>query len=331
MDRRGWIETSLAAVLSLVMSISGPLLLFFMLPLQILAVRCGKKALAISAVGVVFGNFVLKMILLPEMVGTGSLIFADMAMFILLLSGLYAVNFALENYRTILKFLIVTVIAGLCSIPVLYYLNSDQSFNQIMLDQLDSVLVMLNGASQESSGLSGSSLFSSVSAEDMFNLFKFYFLNSFLAMYFFLLALTWWIGNKFSFRSMKMISKTPTIREFNVPEKLVWFFFVPLTIVLLNVLLESKGMKVETGLFGFAVSNSLYIMGALYGLQGVSLAQFFMMKRNLNPRMRRLSGMFLIISIFIFPLNIIFALILPGLGVSELWINYRHKDKELIQ
>ena len=325
MDRRGWIETSLAAVLSLIMSITGPLLLFFMVPLQILAVRCGKKAFSYSAAGVFFGSLILKMALLPDMADSGSFIIAIMAMFLFLLSGLYAVNFTMDNYRKILRFLVVTVVAGLCSIPVLYYLNSDRAFNQIMLDQLDSVLVMLNGASSENS------IFGSVSAEDMYNLFKFYFLNSFLAMYFFLLALTWWMGSRFGFRSMKAISRTPTIREFNVPEKLVWFFFVPLTIVLLNVLLERKGMKIETGLFGFAVSNSLYIMGTLYGLQGVSLVQFFMEKRNLNRGMKRMSGIFLIISFFIFPLNIIFALILPGLGVSELWINYRHKEKELIQ
>jgi hypothetical protein len=72
-------------------------------------------------------------------------------------------------------------------------------------------------------------------------------------------------------------------------------------------------------------------MGTLYGLQGLSLVQFFMEKRKVNPGLKRMTGVFLIISFFIFPLNVIFAFLLPGLGVSELWINYRHNDKEIIQ
>ena len=331
MDRRGWIETSLAAVLSLIMSISGPLLLFFMLPLQILAVRCGKKAFTFSATGVFFGSIILKLILFPEMNGTGSLIIADTAMFLLLLSGLYAVNFQFDGFKIILRLLIVTLIAGLCSLPVLYYLNSDQLFYEIMIDQLDSVLVVLNGASPEGPVDSGSSIFSSLTADDMYNIFKDFILKSFLAIYFFLLASTWWLGRRFGHRSIGKSFMTPTIKEFYVPEKLVWFFFVPLTIVLLNVLLESKGTRLELGLVEFAVSNCLYVMGTLYALQGFGLVQYLMEKKNISPRIRRLSGIFLVFSIFIFPLNLIFSLLLPGLGVSELWINYRHKDKELIQ
>ncbi|MDA3808943.1 MAG: hypothetical protein PF518_01305 [Spirochaetaceae bacterium] len=202
MDRRGWIETSLAAVLSLIMSISGPLLLFFMLPLQILAVRCGKNAFIFSAAGVFFGSIILKLILLPEIVGTGSLMIADSAMFILLLAGLYAVNFMLESFRSVLKLLIITAAAGLCSIPVLYYLNSDQTFYNIMIGQLDSVLVMLRGASSESPDVSGSSIFSSLTAEDLYSIFKIYFLSGFLAVYFFLLTATWRFGRNIGFKSI---------------------------------------------------------------------------------------------------------------------------------
>ncbi len=325
MDRRGWIETSLSVVLSLVMSMTGPLLLFFMLPLQILAVRCGKRAFAYSAAGIFFGSMILKLILLPDLSGVGSLIIADSAMFFFLLAGLYAVNFQLENYRTILKLLVVTVVVGLCSIPVLYYLNTDQSFNKVMTDQIDSVLVVLNGASSEST------IFSSLSAVDMYNMFKYYFLNIFLAVYCCILALTWWFGRRIGFKSIGKSSSAPKIVEFYVPEKLVWFFFIPLTVALLKVLLVNKGFNLELGLFGFAVSNSLYIMGILYGLHGFGLVRFLMGKRNVNPGMNRLSGIFLILSILIFPLNVILLFLLTGLGVSELWINYRHKEKELIQ
>jgi hypothetical protein len=331
MDRRGWIETALAAVFSIIMSVSGPLLLLFMLPLQVLAIKRGKKAFIFSAAGVFLGSQFLKLALMPDMAGTGSVMVADSAMFLFLILGLYAVNYMFEGFRTVLKFLIVAAVAGLCSVPVLYYLNADQSFYTIMTDQLDSVLVMFNGASAGSPGLNGSNIFSSVSADDMYTVFKIYFLNSFLAVYFYLLVLTWWMGSRIGQRSIGKNISLPKVKEFIVPEKLVWLFFIPLTIVLLGFLLSGKGVKLETGLVGIAVSNILYIMGTLYGLQGYGLVQFVMEKKNIAPALRRFTGILLFVSFFILPLAVVFAILLPGLGVSELWINYRHNEKELIQ
>jgi hypothetical protein len=187
---------------------------------------------------------------------------------------------------------------------------------------------MLKGSSP---GSRESALFSNVTADDLYILFKIYFLNSFLVIYFYLIALTWRLGRKIGLRSVGKLSRLSSIKEFYVPEKLVWLFFIPLTITLLKVLLQSKGIKVELGLVGFAVSNSLYVMGTLYGLQGLGLLQYLMEKRGLSAGLRKMTGIALLISIFIFPVATILALILPGLGVSELWINYRRNDKELIQ
>lgn len=331
MDRRGKIETSLAALLSLIMSVSGPLLLLFMLPLQVLAVRRGKKAFAFSAAGVFFGVFVLKLILMPDMTGTGSLLIADSAMFLFLITGLYAVNFMLEGFRTVLRLLIITAVAAACSVPVLYYLSTDLSFNNIMIDQLNSVLVMFNGSTTDGTGSAGSNIFSSVSAEDLFTLFKIYFLNIFLAVYFYLLVITWWFGRRIGLRSINKTFKTPNVKEFNVPEKLVWLFFIPLSLSLLGLLMSGKGFKIELGLVGIAVSNILYIMGTLYALQGFGLVQFLMEKKGVAPAFRRFTGVLLFFLLFITPLAIVIAILLPGLGVSELWINYRHNEKELIQ
>jgi hypothetical protein len=90
-------------------------------------------------------------------------------------------------------------------------------------------------------------------------------------------------------------------------------------------------MNMDLGIAGFAVSNSLYIMGILYGLQGFGLLQYLMEKKNVNPGIRRLTVWSIPLSILVFPLNLIVIVLLPGLGVSELWINYRHNDKELVQ
>ncbi len=241
MERRGWIEVSLATVISLIVSLSGPFMVFFMLPLQILAVRCGKKAFVYAAWGVIFTSLMFKMIFLPEVGASVTIIFADSAFVIFLIAGLYAVNYLFKGLKTIEKLLLVSAVSGLISIPVLYYLNSDQSFNNLMIGQIDSTLGLLKGSLAENSGEINSILFDSKETEDMFVLLKFFFLSYYLVFYFFLQALTWRFGNKIGFRSIGKITELSLIKEFCVPEKLVWLFFVPLTITLIKLLLKPKG------------------------------------------------------------------------------------------
>ncbi|MBB6481303.1 DUF2232 domain-containing protein [Spirochaeta isovalerica] len=325
MDRRGWTEVSLAAVLSLIMSMTGLLLLFFMLPLQVMAVRRGEKGFLISASGVLFGNLILKLALTPEAVTAGSLIIADFAVFLLLIGGLYAVNFKMGSFSKVWGFLIVTATAGLLSLPVLLYLGSDPAFLAVMTAQIESALAMLQQAFQ------GDAVVGSITAEGMFRIFKDSFLSSYLAVYCFFVALTWRLGLRIGLKSIGRENEQPKLQELNVPDRLVWFLFIPLTLVLLRMLLNGKGFDMDLGIAGFAVSNSLYIAGALYGLQGFGLLQFLMARKQVNPGVRRMTGWLLPLSLLIFPLNLAVIFLLPGLGVSELWINYRHNDKELVQ
>lgn len=315
----------MGAVLSLIMSLSGFLLLFFMVPLQVIAIRRGEKGFLISAMGVFFGNLVLKLILSPEAVSAGIPMTADIAVFLILLGGLYAVNFKLKAYKGVIRFLIVTVGAAIASLPVLLYLSSDPSFVEMMKGQIDSVLVMLQKA------FPGETVFGSLTTDAMYSIFRNSFLSSYLAVFSFIVALSWRIGLRFGLRSIGRESDMPKIEELNVPERLVWFLFVPLTLVLLKILLAGRGMDLNTGIVGFAVSNSLYIMVALYGLQGFGLLQYLMVKKKVNPGIRRMTSWSIPLALLIFPLNLVVLILLPGLGVSELWINYRQNDKELVQ
>ncbi|MBN2655682.1 MAG: DUF2232 domain-containing protein [Spirochaetales bacterium] len=325
MDRRGWTEVSLAAVLSLIMSMTGLLLLFFMLPLQVMAIRRGEKGFLISASGVLFGNLILKLALTPEAVSAGSLIMADFAVFLLLIGGLYAVNFKMESFSKVWGFLITTALAGLLSLPVLLFLGSDPAFQAVLTEQIESALAVLQQA------FPGDSVVGSISADGMFRIFRNSFLSSYLAVYCLFLALSWRLGLRIGLRSVGRENEQPKLQELNVPDRLIWFLFIPLTLVLLRMLLNGKGMNLDPGIAGFAVSNSLYIAGALYGLQGFGLLQYLMARKNVNPGIRRMTGWLIPLSLLIFPLNLAVIFLLPGLGVSELWINYRHNDKELVQ
>jgi len=304
---------------------TGMLLLFFMFPLQVIAVRRGEKGFLISASGVLFGNLILKLVLNPEAADVGSVIAADFAVFLFLIAGLYVVNFRLKSLSKVWGFLIVTAGAGLLSLPVLLYLGSDPAFLAMMTEQIESVLAMLRQA------LPGDSVIGSISAEVMFRIFIDSFLSSYLAVYCLFLALSWRLGLRIGLKSVGRENEQPKLQELNVPDRLIWFLFIPLTLVLLRMLLSGRGLDLDLGMAGFAVSNSLYIAGALYGLQGFGLLQYFMARKNVNPGVRKMTGWLVPLSLLVFPLNLAVVFLLPGLGVSELWINYRHNDKELVQ
>ncbi len=332
MSRRGWIEISLTTVIALILSVLGPFALLFMLPLQVLAFKSGKEAFLFSAAGIIFGSFVLRMILIPDDIeGIGVMIFTGMVIIIFLISGLYAVNFMFTGFRFILKLCVVTAIIGLLSIPVLYYLNSNQSFNSIMNEQIDNTLVILGGVLEENTEDLNDALLYPDNSEESYAFYRTNFLNFFLVIYFIFLALTWRLGNRIGFRSIVNFPRPPKIKEFYVPEKLVWFYIVPLAISLLKMLFGSKDMVFDPGLVGYAVSNTLYVMGILYALQGFGLLQYLMDKRKISLRYKLIIGSLLVVSFFISYLGLIFVFILSVLGVSELWINYRRNNKELIQ
>ena len=97
---------------------------------------------------------------------------------------------------------------------------------------------------------------------------------------------------------------------------MVWPLIAALSIVVLDY-------RVSTGFAGYLAWNILLIMAALYGARGLGILNGLMTAANL-PRGLRMLIVFTLVLILMQPgLNYLVLIGVPGLGVSELWINFK--------
>lgn len=158
--------------------------------------------------------------------------------------------------------------------------------------------------------------------------FREIFLSSLLLSYLFVLALNWWIGLRWGVRSMRRNVTLPDSRNFRLPDRAVWFLFVPVTLLLAHGLARRAGMDWDIGVVKYILANVALVAMALFGLQGIGIIRTLLSRWNWAPRSRPLIITLIIALLIVTGLGLIVAIIIPGLGVSELWVRYRQKESK---
>lgn len=116
--------------------------------------------------------------------------------------------------------------------------------------------------------------------------------------------------------------------DWGFPDNAVWFLFAPLTLFLVNRLLRSSGLHLLKGIPSYVVSNLLFIMSGLFGIKGLQIIRR-MFRTWKVPRQINLMLFLALCMLAAVPgVNLILLIVVAGLGVSELWVNYRIFDKE---
>jgi hypothetical protein len=149
-----------------------------------------------------------------------------------------------------------------------------------------------------------------------------------LALYFFFISYSWWSGNRLAFRLGRISGEEGRGNDWDFPDSFVWLLFIPLTVLLAGRLLGQRGISFPGGPLEYLISNLLLIMGGLYGIKGIGIIGGFLRKWNI-PRQFRV--LFVILTAFLIAVpgvNLVVIILIAGLGVSELWVNYRIFDKE---
>jgi hypothetical protein len=138
-----------------------------------------------------------------------------------------------------------------------------------------------------------------------------YFVNVGAALY---LGTSWGIGPG-SGRSR------PALRDFRLPENFVWPLIGSWALVLLN-------QYVPLGLLKTVAMNAGFICLFLFGMQGLGIIQH-LMERNPRRRMQlnRIVIIALVAALFIPILTVAALVLVPLLGISEIWVNYRYPQK----
>ena len=113
---------------------------------------------------------------------------------------------------------------------------------------------------------------------------------------------------------------TPLAR-FRPPEALIWPLIAGLALVLL-------ALVTPLGPLELAGWNLLLCMLFVYGLAGLGILRF-LMERFGAPRGMRVAGaVMLVLLAFVPAANAALAVLIPALGVSQTWIDYRKIERK---
>ena len=231
--------------------------------------------------------------------------------FLIGLAVLEAPRFA--RLRTWQRIVYASLAGSSVYLPLLYLLvTGDSEIIAVLYAQVETTMSALRG--------SGNPGILVPSVEEIVNLSRRVFLNTFLPVYFFTLAANWVIGVKMAMRLSGKTGEFPAYRSFRMPEKAVYVFLVSWALVFMSLFRD-------LGVVSIAAWNCALLVSILYMCQGVGIIK---VRMESVPRPVRLIAALMCV-VMAFTMGVIAVLgCMAGvslLGVSELWINYRNKTR----
>ena len=294
--------------------------LFYAIPLQLAALKGDKRSyISVSLLSSVM-ILTVRYVLLTT-ADFSELILLDFAVVAIVAAAMYIANYILFGYSIPVRIGMLTAALGILLLAAIPFAGAVETQFSETLDKMSHLASSLSlaGGSDGSMLIQGETL--NLVIKDMFG-------RSVLAVFFFFMIYTWWSSSRLFLRMEKDRKKEHDSRDWDFPEQAVWLLFIPLTLILADRLLNQSGVYLLKGIPAYAVSNLLFIMSGLYGIRGIKIILQFFRRWNIPRQMNLLLILILGMLIAVPGLNLILLVIVAGLGVSELWVNYRIFDKE---
>jgi hypothetical protein len=318
-------EALILAGVSVILYNLGVGLPFFLVPLQVLQVRKGRKAYLLGSAVALLAIFGVRLALSGRTLGPAGVPFLalELALLASLIGGLAWIQLPelgagqsrLPGGR-VAWLLTATAAAGLISIPLILYLRKSTAFAEALRDVFASLTGVFNQMLGQITDLKpGEQLFKPEQLQAMTGEIV---LRSYLADYFLLLTFSWWAGNLIGARTLGRQSSVTRLRDFRMPDGYLWPLIGSLALL-------SLGLLVPLGGVSFAAWNLALIMLFLYGLVGLGILGFLLRKAGAPRGLKVMVALSLCILAFIPRANLALAILIPGLGVSETWIKYRRE------
>lgn len=130
-------------------------------------------------------------------------------------------------------------------------------------------------------------------------------------------AANWWIGRSIVLRGA---GGSASLRGARVPEPMVWCVIAGLAGILLAWI---GGVEVLQPV----AWNVMLVPAFTFGVQGIGLIQHLMRRRGLSERSERWVLTIALAALFIPGLNVLAAIGIPLLGMSEIWIDFRRGER----
>ena len=298
----------------------GILSLFFAIPLQLTALD-GRKRNFLSVTLISSGLILLSRYIVLNTAEYPEMIVLDIILVTAVAAALYLANYVLYGYSVPVRLGIITAASGLLLLLLTPFTGV---LEEMLIDNFNRVagtFTSLPLAAGEGGGFQ-------IEGETLYLLLKDFFSRYVLALFFFFLSYSWWVSYRLFLRMGNQEKITEGAANWDFPDHAVWLLFVPLTLLLGNRLMDQSGLSLLTGIPSYAVSNLLIIMGGLYAIKGIQIIQRLFRKWNI-PRQLNLPLLLLLGMLIVIPgVNLVLLVVMAGLGVSELWVNYRIFDKE---
>jgi hypothetical protein len=328
------VEAIVFAAVSTLLYYLGTGFLLFLIPLQVALVRKGTRVF-LASLGLAFALILAVKFVIPQVTSVQGAPFVVMEMFVVvaLMAGLVLSQLpdltaaASFGKRRVVRFLAATAAAGLLSVPVILYLRASTEFTSGLSQLFDGLAGALNRAFRDAGAgqpLGAEAALATLSGRQLQQFIGEVFWRSFLLAFFLLLAASWWLGSWVGARSLGRRAELPRPRSFRLPELYIWPLIGALGLLLLS-------LATSLGPLGYAAWNAALILMFLYGVAGVGVLQFLLERYRVPRGMRWLLGLILVILVLTPRANLVVLIGLPALGVSEIWLKYRSKERSNVK
>ncbi len=324
--RAYWIDVIGLGLASVLMFRFGLLRLLFLVPIQLVWIRRGEQAAisssAVTLLGIAAASAASVMQVSAVAGGARALVVLDVVFVLAMLAGLFTMNSPRVRVQvgegsrelTTAERAIATVLLGAALLgPVLLWISRGATADQLIAVQVELIRPLL-----EATGATTDEVWA------LTELVVGAILSGVLFGFLLLVAANWWVGMLVAFRTrLRLPAGNPVMErlssyapaQFVLPAWFVWALIVAWAGVLGSIVFDFQGLS-------YVFWNAGFVTLALYAMQGISILLHFAERRKLARGTRMMFAAGLVLGLLIPGLNIVIGLGLPGLGVSEMWVDF---------
>ena len=326
-DRRAWIEIASVAVVSFVLYKLN-IFYLFLVPVQMLSLRRGHRALAYGASLVIAAIAVTALAQLARLTDQSLrnlLLILEIAVPTCFLGGMVLTNIdwavpGVAVRRRSAKLGVVTALVGALSIPLFILVSQNDGLRRFFYEQIEAIRTgFISMQEEDPSRLYAISQLLE-NPEWLADLAVEVLLRSFLFSYFLVVSIGVWMGDFAASKTVEGVSRS-RLSDYRVNPRIVWLFAASWALVLADVF-------VGIGAIRYVAWNMAIILLFLYGMQGVGIIRHFLVSRGVSSWLRVALAVCLVLALAWPGVNIAILVLVPGIGISETWIRYRKSVKE---
>jgi hypothetical protein len=298
----------------------GFMLMFFLVPLQVVAGSRGIKALSYGS-GLTLAFLVayrLVQVVRLDMSGPLQLmLWLDLLVPAVFIVTLFVMNIPrLQEYGIAWRMVLSGALAAGFTVPVILVVQNVPAFHEGLEMQMQLAREMII----QSSG--NAEMISAVEWERFYRIGIAFMASSYVFWFVLMVTVNWFIG------SVIVAMKTGmrgflNIREFMAPEIFTWPVLISWAVMVLT-LIRSFGVPTyiawNMGLIGLFI----------YGIQGVAIILHLFDRFKLGRLTRNIIAVGVVFGFFVPGVNVAIMIGVPLLGISELWVQY-HRPVRLME